>query len=334
MHEPIAIGVPLRNEVARLPRLLSALAAQQAAPPFTLCLFFDACDDGSAELADELAPQLPYPVARECGGVGAVPNVGAARAAAMRLATTHATEGVLLTTDADSDPAPTWIAANLAALSHADVIAGRIIRDDARAPDRQDRVAAYFDRLHALRRAIDPVPWEAAESHHWTSGASLAMREGTYRALGGFAPCGGGEDAALADAAARAGYRLRRDAAVVVRTSGRRHGRADRGFAANLARLDGSDRLPEVTHPEDEVWRFHQQAAARSAHAGGDVATLAVPLGLPAEEVERVAAECRNGEAFAARIVGAPPAGLRTIGLAHAEVLLAAIAPLDLEGAA
>ena len=37
----------------------------------------------------------------------------------------------------------------------------------------------------------------------------------------------------------------------------------------------------------------------------------------------QVAGECANGEAFAARIVGSPPGGLRSVPLAQAETILA-----------
>jgi len=331
---PVVVGIPVRNEVERLPRLLSALAAQEGAPHLTICLFFDNCDDGSAELVRDLAPTLPFTVATECCDAGAPPNAGAARARAMAVAERLATGGTLLTTDADSQPDPGWIAANLRALKSADIVAGRITRAGDRGSDMHDRVAAYYDRLHALRRVLDPVPWEARESHHWTSAASLAFRTATYRALGGFPPVPNGEDAAFADTAARAGQRLRRDAAAVVCTSGRRTGRAERGFAAALSRLDSADLAPAMAHPDDEAWRFRQHASARAAHHANSCDALAAALGLTLREIRQVAAECANGEAFAARIVGAPPGGMRTVPLAHAEVLLTALEHTGLEGAA
>lgn len=333
-HPPIAVGVPLRNEVERLPRLLHALAAQAGAPAFTLCLFLDACDDGSMELARDFAGRMPFAMRIACCEAGGPPNAGRARAQAMALAAEAAPDGILLTTDADGEPAPDWIAANLAALAHADVVAGRIARGAARPSARADRIEAYYDRLHGLRRTLDPVPWEAAASHHWTSAASLAMRAATYRALGGFPPIANGEDAALCDAAARGGYRIRRDAAVSVLTSARRRGRADRGFAVALAALDDAGHQPQTVHPEDEVWRYRRQAEARRAHGAGDVGRLAATLGLPPAEVAKVAGECRNGEAFAARIVGAPPGGMRIVSLDHAEAALALLDQPGLAGAA
>lgn len=333
-HTPAAIAVPVRNEAERLPRFLSALARQVNAPAFDLCLFFDNCDDGSEPLATGmLQRRLPFRMHVDRVGDGAPPNAGLARARAMQLAVEAAPSGIVLTTDADGEPAPDWVAANLRALKRADVVAGRIERTPGRASPMQDRLEAYYDRLHALRRLLDPVPWEDADTHHWTSAASLGMRAEIYRALGGFAPLAAGEDAAFADAAARAGYRLRRDRRVAVRTSARRHGRAAHGFAATLAAFDGTAAMPLVHHPADEAWRYGLHARARRAH-GGATHTLANLLRIPAAEVEDVALECRNGEAFAARLVGAPPGGMRTVPLAQAETLLAALEPNALEGAA
>ncbi|MBE7186433.1 MAG: glycosyltransferase [Methylobacterium mesophilicum] len=319
----VVVAVPVRNEAERLPRLLASLAQQHSAPSFRLALFFDSCTDSSFELVAALAGDLPYKVVTARTADVGLPNAGRARRSAVALAMSHEMEGILLTTDADSQPAPDWIAANLAALETADVVAGRITQGPGPSSEKRDRLECYFDRLHAIRRAIDPVDWEASRAHHWTSSASLALRMTTYSALGGFEPIPNGEDAALCDAAARAGYRVRRDARVTVQTSTRRLGRADQGFAAMLRMLDDADELPTVSHPDDEAWRFLMHAAARTRHGAADYGHLAERLGLPHAEVDQVATECRNGEAFAARIVGAPPQGMRTVCLGEAERLLA-----------
>jgi hypothetical protein len=330
----LAIGVPVRNEVDRLPRLLSALAAQSGDLQFLLCIFFDNCSDGSAQLVEAWADRLPFAIISDCCVQGRAPNAGAARARAMALAMREAPAGSLLTTDADSEPASDWMVANLHALNHADVVAGRITRWPEGSGDRQDRICRYFDRLHAIRRAIDPVPWEAEKTHHWTSGASLAISAQVYQKLGGFAAKVSGEDAAFADSASQHGFRVRRDGGVMVRTSSRRVGRALHGFAASLAALDEGVQTPDVAHPDDEAWRFHMQARSRTAFDVGDLRLLPDALGLPQSEVETVAAECANSEAFATRIVGAPPGGMRMVSLGHAEALLANADQIALVGAA
>jgi hypothetical protein len=241
---------------------------------------------------------------------------------------------VLLSTDADSGPAHDWVATNLAALDQADLVAGRILLSEAPALLVQARLTAYYDRLYRYRRRMDPIAWEDKATHHWTSACSLAMRADTYRELNGFEPLPRGEDADLADRAWRAGYRLRRDARVVVHTSARRHGRAEGGFATMLACLDADAALPRVAHPEDEAWRYERHAQARRSFAEGHLHALATSLHLSQDDIDRVAAEVPNANAFAARVVGAPPGGMRAISLAHAEVALAALDTDVLEGAA
>ena len=330
-----AVAIPLRNEVDRLPRLLSALAGQVDAPPFVCCLFLDNCDDGSADLIAQLAPQLPFPIVTECCFAGLAPNAGAARRRAMSLALAQVADGTVMTTDADSQPDADWIVANLKALRHADVVAGRVVQAGPATSVLQDRVIAYLDRLHAFRRVLDPVPWESDDTHHWTSGASMALTTGVYAKLGGFLDLAHGEDAQLADAASRAGYRIRRDARVSVTTSSRRKGRVPHGFAATLAAYDVDPDLPQVAHPADEAWRFTLQAQARTVFGTWDAEqALAGPLSLPSGEIAEVASECRNGEAFASRIVGAPAGGMRMVGLAHAEAVLTSLEHVDLVGAA
>lgn len=312
--------MPVRNEVERLPQLLRALAEQRDAGPVTLALFFDDCDDGSEALVDSFA--LPFEVVTTCVSSGGPPNAGRARRRAMALAMEAVPGDALLTTDADSAPAPDWIAASRRGLAQADVVAGRILRDARQESPTQGRLELYYDRLHTLRRALDPVAWEAPRTHHWSSAASLAIRADVYQALGGFADVASGEDAALLDAAARGGWRIRRDADVRVTTSSRRSGRVPGGFAAALSAWDDDRVVPTVTHPADEAWRYTQHAVARALHGGGGYQALADTLRLPLAEVEQVAAECRNGEAFAARVVGAPPGGMRHVSLAQAERLL------------
>lgn len=319
----VAVCVPVRDEAALLPGLLDAMAGQ--ACDFTLCLLFDGCVDASAAVVAKRAAGLPFAVRSGCLARDE-PNAGRARRAAMALGEATGA-GVLLTTDADSRPSSTWIAANIRALAHADVVAGRIVRggdlENIGAP-LQDRVEGYYDRLFALRRRIDPVPWEAQAIHHYASGASLGFRAEAYRAIGGFEELAAGEDGRIVDEAHRAGLRVRRDAAVVVETSARRRGRATGGLADHLRALDTGLGGPTMAHPADATWRWRAQAAARSAF-GGDIAPLAAMIGRDAGDVERVAAAAVNAEAFATRIVPEVPGGERLVGLDVAEAALAVL---------
>lgn len=322
-----AICVPVRNEQQALPALLAALAAlARQERGAVVCFFLDGCSDDSEGVIRAASTGFPFAVEIERSTTAGAPNAGVARAAAMAMA-----RGAdnLLTTDADSRPRPGWLAAARRALSIADVAAGRLVRVPGSSPGQADpiqsRVEAYYDRLHGLRRAIDPVAWDCGAGFHFSGGANLAIRASAYRALGGFAPLASGEDADLLDRAARAGFRVRRDPAMVVETSSRRDGRAPGGLAAALRAIDAGG-PPMVPHPAAAAWQYRAQAQARSAYA--DIAhepmrrRLGAAIGLSGDHVLGVARDCPNAEAFAMRVVPAAPGGERLVTLAEAEAAL------------
>ncbi|WP_256210603.1 glycosyltransferase family 2 protein [Sphingomonas sp. OV641] len=328
---PAIICVPARNEEDALPTLIAALC-DLAVPPMELdvCIYLDRCNDGSAALLADKAAKLPFRLVVEHGGASVEANAGAARRAAfaMGLGMLGGREGLIFTTDADSAPERDWIAAGQRALAQADVVAGRIMRVDAMRDTEQSRLEHYYDRLHRYRRMIDPVPWEARDTHHFSGGANMAVRASAYRAIGGFRPLASGEDATLLDDAARAGFRVRRDAAMVVETSSRRIGRVAEGLAGTLRALDAG-RQVRVANPRGAAWQWQAQATARRSFPAIDQAEVRVALGdllgLTADHVLGVARDCPNAEAFAMRIVPAPRCHGDTIMLAEAEDLLAAM---------
>lgn len=325
----IAICVPARDESDRLPRLFDAIEGLLLPPgtALSLCLLLDGCTDGSAAVTNDYARRSRHDVhvatAERCDA-----NAGIARHRAMQLGASVLGDGggVLLTTDADSWPQSDWLGATMAALHHADLIVGDVVRGGHAIDNGQDRVELYYARLFAFRRRTDPVPWEATHMHHHASGANMAMRTHVYAALGGFPPLASGEDARLVDDAARAGFRVRHDAASVVHTSGRRHGRAQDGLAANL-RLrdrDGLDGI-RVAHPVDQAWQYRAHALARLAFDTGSMMEVSNAVGLTPDHLFGVARDCPNAEAFAMRAVPIPPGGMRQVPLAVAETALAAL---------
>lgn len=293
-----------------------------------LCFYLDACDDGSEGVLRAAAVESRYPVHIAVGVRHVEANAGHARRAAVAvgLDVLAGLDGVVFTTDADSRPAPDWIRAGTSALGFADVIAGRIVRRDGASDRHQCRVESYYDRLHAYRCRIDPVGWEAAETHHFSGGANMAMRASTYQALGGFRPLPHGEDARLLDDAARAGWRVRRDAALVVETSSRREGRAVHGLAEALRSLDEGE-VPVVAHPFFVAWQAEAQAQARQAFTTIDRVEsrtrLGAAIGLSADHVLGVARDCPNAQAFAMRIVPSAPMYRDPVTLGEAEAALA-----------
>jgi hypothetical protein len=116
------VAIPVKDEDERLPACLRALAHQldrsgQPIPPalVRVVLFANNCTDQSASLGRSLGElwSLDIRVFEAALPPGAA-HAGAARRAAMDLAGTWLEEGgerdgVILTTDADSRVAPTWI---------------------------------------------------------------------------------------------------------------------------------------------------------------------------------------------------------------------------------
>jgi len=319
--------------------LLAALAGLDFPGRVETCFYLDGCDDGSEALLRSAAATSRWPIHVTAGARQGGANAGRARRAALAegIARLDGAAGSLFTTDADSAPARDWIAAGDAALRVADVVAGRIVRHNGAADLVQSRIELYYDRLHAYRRRIDPVAWEATDSHHCGGGANIAVGAATYLAVGGFRPLPHAEDATFLDDAARAGFRVRRDAALVVETSSRRIGRAAHGLADALRWLDSGE-LPEVAHPHAVVWQARGQAHARAAFATIDTpasrTALGMSIGLTEDHILGVARDCPNAEAFAMRVVPAPPGDPAPVPLGVAETVLAELEAIRCEAAA
>ena len=322
MLNRIAICVPARDEAAELPKLFAAIDRLKChgVGQMHVCLLLDRCIDDSAAIAEQYRTRSKHRVwIKRLAWTGT--NAGVARHQAMMLGVKAVGgSGLLLTTDADSAPASTWLGSMTAGLLQADVVTGRIVRDGGQPNLLQDRIETYYDGLFALRRRLDMVAWEAAITHHHTGGANLGIHSSAYRALGGFAPLQSGEDARLVDDAARAGLRVRRDAASVVHTSSRREGRAEGGLASLLRKLEGGDvGAVHVAHPADAAWQYRMHRQARAAHASGCFDRFAAAIGLSIDHVRGVARDCVNGEAFAMCIIPEPPGGMRRVALPVAE---------------
>ena len=249
------VAVPVKDEEERLPACLRALAQQrdqlgQPIPPMLvrIVVFANNCSDRSASLARKLGGGLSLDVrVVEARLPPAIAHAGSARRAAMDLAEAWLVEagesdGVILTTDADSQVAPNWIAENLAAFADgAEAVLGRIDLDEEGAflPEALHRRGAlentYERLLTELSWLLDPLghnPWP----HHATiSGASLGVTRAAYCRVGRLPRVPLGEDKALIRLLSRQDARIRYCSTVHVITSGRTHGRAPGGVADALA---------------------------------------------------------------------------------------------------
>jgi glycosyltransferase involved in cell wall biosynthesis len=259
------VAVPARDEEQLIGRCIRALRDQEgvAAGSYEVVLVLDGCTDATGERARAAAGDLVLHVLdRPAAGVGAARRAAMDLACA-RLEAAGTTNSLVVTTDADSEPEPGWLAALLAAAdSGAHAIGGEIVVDGLGAAAQARRAARLARRLAALPGAAHP---------HF-SGASIALTVDAYRRVGGLEPRAALEDEALARALARARVPIARVAGARVRTSARPVGRAFRGLARDLA-LDGWLERNSVPGPDlspDELARRR---------------TASVSVVLPAREV-------------------------------------------------
>ncbi len=308
----MSVIVPARDEADRLPVLLAALDAQRDAGgrPFPAgsveaLVLVNNSTDGSAEIARAVAP--PWVRVAEVTLGPAEAHVGRARqllmdAACARLLAAGQPDGVICSTDADTRPAPDWLAMTAAEMSGVDAVGGRALL----LPDERDALApgvrrwalleiAYRRAVESLRDLYAPEPWDPAPRHHHHFGASLAVRAGAYAAVGGLPPRERYEDIALVHALWADGRRVRHSDRVKVWTSARTDGRARGGLAADLARW--AEHAARGTEPTVEPAAAAERRLARlglvldthperpaptglldtpPAHAGGQPISLAI----------------------------------------------------------
>lgn len=313
------VVLPAHDEADRIARVLASLANQSGygpARPLPVLLFANNCRDGTVEAAESLAASPAGASLALTVTTAELPpheaHVGTARRQAMDCAAERiGPSGVLLSTDADAWLPPSWVAANLAALADAEIVGGRLVIDTVSTDPLRialhAKIERYWAQVRAIEDRLDPPAHDPAPRHGDHTGASLALRVATYRAVGGLPALPRGEDNALVGRVVEAGGRLRHDPAVAVWVSDRSVGRADGGMATDMARrqavLDGEDPylLPAPAHWQRIVAR---RSALRAAwREGAQAATMAlVRLGLETESVAAVAVPtCPNAIAFVER---------------------------------
>lgn len=291
MTRQFCVCVPARNEAARLPRLLAALAAQTIPGIVRIALCINNSDDGSADAAAaaaRLSPRLDLHIDERRFDADEA-HAGSARRAAMDLGATMLGEddGVLISTDADCRPPHEWIAAILAAMDGDHIVGGRIVIDEREPlPDRARALRTRWDRywqtVRSIEDAIDPRPGEAADRHGDHTGASLALRVGLYRAAGGVPSIPSGEDRALVENALLAGGRLVHPSSVWTAVSSRIEGRAAGGMAGDMLRLRAdadAGIVPDV--PSFDRWTERARWRHRERRLAGDHAVVLAERALP-----------------------------------------------------
>lgn len=275
------IIIPAKDEAQALPATLAALAAQvdaQGQPlpadTFEVLVLVNNSLDATARVARAFAaahPHLTLHVA-EVNLPPAEAHVGRARrllmdAACRRLQLAGHPNAFIASTDADTQVAPDWLAATAAAIAAgADAVGGRILMADANAtcPVRrcQLRDATYHLLRMQLETQLDPAAHDPWPRHHQHFGASLAITQAAYRAVGGLPVVPYLEDEALYQLLLLHDLRVRHSPAVRVFTSSRQQGRVAVGLSWQLREwADLGRQEPLVPHPA--AWA----AELRARHA-------------------------------------------------------------------
>jgi glycosyltransferase involved in cell wall biosynthesis len=215
----VGVVVPAHNEEELLPGCLAGLATAVALTPIPVevLVVLDSCTDES-QTAAGLVPTLSV----------SERNVGAARRLGFGRLLRSRPDGVLdsqtwlATTDADTVVPSNWLAGML---QHAglgwDAIAGTVRVGD-------------WDGHTAQTRAAWHAGYDSRDGHRHVHGANLGFRGDAYRLAGGVPAVALSEDEQLIAALEAAGRRVLRTGDLPVVTSGRRHGRAEGGFASFL----------------------------------------------------------------------------------------------------
>ncbi len=255
------VVIPVRNEQAVLPGVIAALAAQRDLQgealdghDFEVLLLLNNCTDATAAVAESLQQRFPQ-LALHVAQVAFAPHeahVGRARqllfdVAFQRFERLNRPAGLILSTDADSRPAPDWIAQNVLEVSAGvDGVGGWISLDRVERSELPAGVRRLFSLDVMYRRALEelrslyaPQVHDPFPRHHQHFGASIAVTAAAYGRAGGMPLRPSSEDVALYQAVLASGGRFRHSFRVRVVTSARMVGRAQRGLAEAIQAWNG-----------------------------------------------------------------------------------------------
>lgn len=252
----VCVIVPVRNEAETLTATLTALSKQIdltgkpfASKRYEVILLANNCSDDSAAIAYCFAGQhdlVLHVVEKTLSSSEAY--IGRVRKILMdeayrRLESLGRKQGIIASTDGDSEVAPTWIAANLHEIAAgADAVGGRIMtnRSDRAclAPYARAcylREVGYRYLIAELESYLDPISNDPFPRHYQHYGASLAVTAQMYKQAGGLPPVRTPEDVAFYNALLRVNARVRHSPLVQVLTSARQTGRTDMGLSNQLS---------------------------------------------------------------------------------------------------
>jgi glycosyltransferase involved in cell wall biosynthesis len=254
----VSVIVPVRDGGDDLARAVAALARQTLdARAFEVIVSDDGSTDGSIEALTPPEPLRP----RIMRGPRETSYAARNRAAAV------ATAPVLAFTDADCQPEPDWLERGLAALEHADLVAGAV----RFTPPERVRVwglldmDAYLDQLRMVRNGTAAT-------------ANLFVRTDVFRAARGFdatLPSNGDHDFVARCVAAGRRLAYAHDAAVTHPVRNERRAFMKKWWRTHHAFGARSGRLPRMLLLLVPGWRTWRSRRWHGRPIGVDVARLA-----------------------------------------------------------
>ncbi|MBW4663639.1 MAG: glycosyltransferase [Chroococcus sp. CMT-3BRIN-NPC107] len=273
----VCVIVPVRNEAQTLKATLSALTYQIDLNGNKLnwrrcevILLANNCSDNSAEIARHFArwhPKLVLHVV-EITLSPAEAYIGKVRQILMdeayrRLVYLGRKQGIIASTDGDSQVRPTWVAANIAEIAAgADAVGGRIYTTKSDRASLNNYAKACYLRevgyrflIAELEDYIDPDPYDRFPRHYQHYGASLAVTAQMYQQAGRLPAVRTPEDVAFYQALLRVNARFCHSLLVKVITSARQTGRATLGLANQLNQWTtmGIDGQPFLVEPVNAI---------------------------------------------------------------------------------
>lgn len=245
--------VPVKNERDNIEKTLDALREQLAEDgsplPFHLyeiLLLANNCTDDTYVLAKAYGrrhPEFQLHVA-QVQLEKSKAHIGTARRLLMdeafRRHGLNGHDGVILSTDGDTEVDAYWITHTLREMSSGyDAVGGRILAKGVAAHSKlyylQDTAYRYLSAQ--LEAAIDPTNNDHRSCHFQCFGASMAVRCSAYQKAGRLPVIPFLEDEAFSRALYRVDARVRKSSAVKVFTSSRIRGRVKAGLSVHLKNL-------------------------------------------------------------------------------------------------
>ena len=274
-----AVAMPVRNEAARLPDALEALARAMHGHPgrgAVVCVVNDTDDDSGDLFRAWVRREGLAFVLLEATFAEPVRNAPCARRLALDIACELSPLGALFTTDADCRVGPHWVSAGVQRLQSGFGLVCEDVRLDPTELDSLPEHVQHADRLQRTYRCMLDGLWR-----YWTggragsfgtcaSGSSMAISAPVYRRVGGLPTPRSGEDRALWEGVRALGVPVAEIANGGTVTSARLTARAAIGCGATLlARASAPDpECDEWLAPVSVVRRLARAVSATVSEAG------------------------------------------------------------------